>query len=257
MKGVWEGLLNGLEPCRLVTLIGGGGKTSLMYYLVSQWKGRGCKAVAATTTKLSGVRKENHRFRFVASLEEGKGQLALANQTRELSTLVYGEDEMQPGKIKGLPGSWLDAFAQTFPDTLLVVEGDGSAGRSLKGHMSHEPVIPATSPLVIVIVGADVIGKPLCTEFVHRPERAAELAGSFLGSTVTAKTIRNLLVHPEGYLHNCPRHSQVVVFINKVETEADREQVRPLVEELAACGHPQIQGIILGSVRQQRFSWSG
>lgn len=58
----------------------------------------------------------------------------------------------------GIPREWIDELAIEYPETLFIV-GDGSAGKSIKGHLAHEPVIPSRSSLVIVVVGIDSVGE--------------------------------------------------------------------------------------------------
>lgn len=252
---MWQNLLEPLAACPMVTLIGGGGKTSLMYYLVEAWKGQGKAALATATTKLSGSLPPGHELRLAPSFVSACREVRLARDSALLCTLALKAMEDRVPKLSGVPAVWLDELAKTFKDTLFVVEGDGAAGKPLKGHLDHEPVIPASCPLVIAVVGADVLGKPLQADWVHRPERAAELAGVSLNSPVTARVISNLLVHPEGYLHSCPTHSRVIVFINKVESAAEQSKVQPLITEILRCKHRQIQGIVIGSVQTGVFSW--
>ncbi len=56
------------------------------------------------------------------------------------------------------------------------MEADGSAGRPLKAHALHEPVIPPESSQTIFVAGASGFGLPVFNA-AHRPERYAELAG--------------------------------------------------------------------------------
>jgi molybdenum cofactor cytidylyltransferase len=250
---VWKDLILGLEQPRLVTLIGGGGKTSLMYYLAGLLTAGGHAVIATTTTKLASHEQPGFRFAAAQSLEQAEAQVAKALRQHEAVTLVSGQDAGNAAKMAGVPPAWLEALARQFSDTIFIVEGDGAAGRPLKGHQAHEPVIPEASRVVVAVIGVDVLDKPLSAEWVHRPERVSELTGLPLNSPVTEEAVVRLLQHPEGYLRNCPEPSLVVPFINKVETPEDEAWAETLTEAVLAVGHPKIGGIISGSVQRGIF----
>lgn len=250
LHSVWESLLAGLEPPRLITLVGGGGKTSLMYYLVAGLKARGVPAVAATTTKIFPPQGGDHRVVLAGSLDEARRAVALVRESSRIVTLASsGGGE----KLVGLDPVWLDTLAAENADMVFVVEGDGAAGFPLKGHLAHEPVVPASTRLLIPVVGIDAIGQPLAAGHVHRPERAADLAGAAPGQPISTQTAARLLLHPDGYLHNCPPTARVVPFVNKAENEPDLTVAQRLAADVLAAGHPAVDGVVYGSVRAGTF----
>lgn len=248
---VWEEMISGLQPPRVITIIGGGGKTSLMYYLQSGLNLVGLMAVAATTTKL--CREASCCYVPIASLAEGCEAVETVLGQDRLITLVAGVAAGESAKMAGISPDWIDRLAGRFPDTVFLVEGDGSAGKPLKGHLAHEPVIPASSGLVIAVVGIDALGVPLTEVGVHRPERVTELTGVEPGMPVTVQSVVRLLLHPDGYLRQCPPASRVVPFINKVESPEQHRQAQKLAAAILAGRHPQVEAVVIGSVRRQAF----
>src|SRR5262249_30183945 len=110
-----------------------------------------------------------------------------------------------------------------------------------KAPATHEPVIPPETPLVVPMVGADVFGKTLDAESVHRPELVSALSGAPLGSTITSDVAARVLAHRDSGLKGLPSAARVAVVINKVEP-------------LAGCGPAQktakalLRGRTMGSV---------
>lgn len=255
MREIWSKLILSIQPPRVVTIIGGGGKTSLMYYLLTVLKGDGYTAVGTTTTKLSKEHWSGNYFSQIPSIEAGYQAVKEARDRQEHVTLVSGEDPKNPGKVVGISGKWIDQLATICRDVVFVVEGDGSAGKPLKGHLAHEPVIPSSSSLVIPVIGIDSVGVLLNLQGVHRPERICELTGAIPDSLVTSETITQLLFHPRGYLHNCPEHNLIVPFINKVESVSQYQQGEELARQILNTEHPQIGGVIVGSLRQEEGVW--
>jgi probable selenium-dependent hydroxylase accessory protein YqeC len=96
-------------------------------------------------------------------------------------------------------------------------------------------------------VGADVFGKPLDAEHVHRPELVSVLSGVPLGKPVTPEIVSRVLAHPKGGCENVPAGARVVALINKVETLADREPARETAERLLR--EPAIESVVLATAR--------
>lgn len=246
---MWEDLLRQLPFPPVVTLTGGGGKTGLMYYLVTQLASEELPAVATSTTKLSAY---GHSFTEIHHWWEGIQWLKnLSTAPRSVTTLVMGQDKDNPAKMLGIPSHWVDRLAAQFPNTYFLVEGDGSAGRSLKGYYSHEPVIPNSTRLLIPVIGIDVLGAPLSDIYVYRAERVSQMLKVPLGKPITEEMVVRLLFHPEGYLRKCPSHCSVVPFINKVEGQAALSQALNITKGILS--YCRVDQVIIGSLKRKKF----
>lgn len=177
----------------VTAVIGGGGKTTLLSVLGRELSARG-RVALCTTTKI---------FPFPG--------LPCAQTAEELARLAgerlicTGTEVPDTGKLTVLPVP-IAQLAREFD--YVLVEADGSAGRPLKAHAPHEPVIPAEAGNVILVVGASGFGRPV-REAAHRPERYAALAGAGLEEPVSP-AMAAAVVRAEG-LHDR-------VYINQVET---------------------------------------
>lgn len=255
MQEIWKNLILNIDVPRVVTLVGGGGKTSLMYYLLRIMKDAGYTVIATTTTKLSSQQLRWNNFIQIDSVDAGYQAIQEAKGMGDHVTLVSSQDIQLPGKMLGIPGEWIDQLAIRCKDVIFIVEGDGSAGKSLKGHMEHEPVFPSSSSLVIPVIGIDSVGAQLNAQGVHRPEKICELTGVIAQSLVTIELITKLLFHPQGYLHNCPKHNLIVPFINKVESVIQLQQGMELAQQILVSKYPKLGGIIIGSLLQEEAIW--
>ena len=153
----------------VTAVIGGGGKTTLLSVLGRELSARG-RVVLCTTTKI---------FPFPG--------LPCAQTAEELARLAgerlicTGTEAPDTGKLT-VPPVPIARLARAFD--YVLVEADGSAGRPLKAHAPHEPVIPPEAGSVILVVGASGFGRPI-REAAHRPERYAALAGAGLEESVS------------------------------------------------------------------------
>ena len=238
---------------QVITLIGGGGKTSLLHLWARCLKENGFPVVTTTTTKLcSNTSPTGFSWAPADNLPAAKAWIQKSIHTDEILTLIGGHLPAE-GKAFGVPADWIDQLCQDYPEIIFLVEGDGSAGRSLKGHLAHEPVIPASTSLLIPVVGLDVLGQPLNSEQVHRPEVLSGITGAHLGAPIEDSTILAALLNEKGYLQQTPEKSAVLPWLNKLETFHLQKAGLQLSQQLLAARHPQIRSVVAGSIHQNCF----
>ncbi len=238
---------------QVITLIGGGGKTSLLELWARCLKENGFSVVATTTTKLCcDESPAGFAWATAESLPAAKAWLQKSIHSTEIITLIGGHLPAER-KAFGIPADWIDQLSLDFPDIIFLVEGDGSAGHSLKGHLAHEPVIPASTSLLIPVVGLDVLGQPLNSEQVHRPEVFCEITGAQLGTPIEVSTVLAALLNENGYLRQAPGNAAVLPWLNKLETFHLQKAGLQLSQQLLAARHPQIRSVVAGSVHQNCF----
>ncbi|MCI8537469.1 MAG: putative selenium-dependent hydroxylase accessory protein YqeC [Oscillospiraceae bacterium] len=197
----------------VTAVIGGGGKTTLLRVLGEALAQRGERALLCTTAKfLPFPGLEN----LVSPTEED-----IQATFRRHHLIAAGAPVPGTGKLAGLelPMARLAALAD-----YVLVEADGSAGRPMKAHAPHEPVIPAEANQTVLVIGASGFGQPIF-QAAHRPERYAALAGVSLDAEVTPE-IAAAVIDAEGFADR--------VLVNQVETAEQIAAARRL-EELLAC----------------------
>jgi probable selenium-dependent hydroxylase accessory protein YqeC len=160
---------------------------------------------------------------------------------------VIGPTNPGDGKADGVSLDLFRRLRSWCPGVCILNEADGSRMRPFKAPAEHEPVIPAETTLVVPLVGADVFGKPLDAEHVHRPELVSALSGAPLGTPITPEIVACVLAHPEGGRKNAPAGARVVAVINKVESLPDRKPARETAERLLR--EPAIESVVLAAVR--------
>jgi molybdenum cofactor cytidylyltransferase len=237
----------GMTGDEVVALVGGGGKTTAMFRLAREVVDNGGRAITTTTTRI-----------FAAQIALAPIHVPAADATRESiwgglaahrHVLVIGSTDRRTGKAEGLSLDLFRRLRAWCPDACFLNEADGSRMRPFKAPAEHEPVIPEETTLVVLVVGADVFGKPLDAEHVHRPELVGALSGALLGTPVTPEIVARVLAHPEGGRKGVPAGARVVVLINKVEQLPDRTPARETAERLLR--ESTIQSVVLTALRGQ------
>ncbi len=261
----------------IITLVGAGGKTTLLRRLGEEARAHGVRTLLTTTTRMW-----QHQFEAIAPHAYAPSQDAALAAARNLAAgdvLMLARAPMPAeGKVTGIPPSWVDALAQAQAADLIIVEGDGSRERPLKAPAPHEPAVPQNTALFVVVAGWRGVGRPLGERTVHRPDRFARLAGIRVGEPISPNAVARVLAHREGGLKGSPAHARRVLLINQLDTEAALEAARALVHRaplwppppaeppyreivLAALAHPvpvyevhgRVAAVVLAAGAGERF----
>ena len=239
MAGLRESL--GARAGDVVAVAGAGGKTTLIYKLAAEARAAGLSVLVTTTTHM-GRLHEAATGPILTDAEadvERAVEAALAEQG--LVTLLGRR--LRDDKLEGFPPERVDELAGRAD--LLLVEADGARARSLKVPAAHEPVIPSSTSLVVVLAALDVLGHPLDEARVHRVELVSEATGRRVGETLDENAVAAALRHPVGYPSRIPSGARSVVFLNKVEDEG----MRAAAERIALMLVPPYDAVVAGTAR--------
>jgi probable selenium-dependent hydroxylase accessory protein YqeC len=229
----------GLQEREVISLVGGGGKTTLMFRLAKEIPLQ-YRVVITTTTKIYVPSPDKYPLILLDKKEMPvKG---LEEYLRKGLRPVVGSGLLENNKLNGISSEQLNSL-QNYADFTLA-EADGSKGMSLKGHLDFEPVIAGSTTVLLVVIGADIFGKTLDNKYVHRPEIVSKLTGHKMGSMIDAEMIAELITHPEGILRDSPSIARVVPFINKADRLENQAEGRRLGRLLLG---EKIRKVILGS----------
>ena len=218
----------GIARRDVVSVAGAGGKTTLVYRLADEARQAGWRVLVTTTTHMGWLPETVTGPVFVeAEGDPGEG-LAAALRDEGRATLLGRR--VREDKLEGVRPERVDALASCAD--LLLVEADGARGRSLKVPAPHEPVVPRSTTLMIVVVALDVLGEALSEERIHRLELAAAVSGTALGEAVDEDTVVTCLRHTSGYPSRLPHGARSAVFLNKVEDQDGRAAAARIARRL-------------------------
>jgi molybdenum cofactor cytidylyltransferase len=254
----------GIEQGDVVSFVGAGGKTTTAMRLVVELAEARQSVVFTTTTKiLEPVLAEDERLvlseqpetvlKIVPELLTQRLKVFLAVRRLEETDSALDKDLDYPfpvraNKLQGVAPEMVDRLAAALPELVILNEADGAKHRSLKAPAAHEPVVPASTTLLVPMASLHVLGKPLGDEHVFRPERVAALSGTALGELVTVDTVATVLTHPQAGLKGLPPQARVVPLLNQWEGEAASEEAREVAE--LVLRHERIQRVVVASLRQ-------
>lgn len=140
-----------------------------------------------------------------------------------------------------LPGAWFSAKVQESPQKykgvskkefddemkkrrlegsgscLFLCEADGAKMKPLKAYADHEPVIPTSTDLVLILFGLTGLGRPLTEDIVHRSEIFSQWTGLGLNETIEFEHLCRTL-DSGAYLKDIPPTARVAAVFNQANT---------------------------------------
>jgi probable selenium-dependent hydroxylase accessory protein YqeC len=237
-----------IRPGEVVSLVGGGGKTTLMFALARELTLDGGCVVTTTTTKIIEPSPSETPLLLLEADEEELMRLLLDNVDK-YRHITLASGRLTSGKLNGVSPEFVVELAGLSQVSYIVVEADGAAHRSLKAPNSTEPVIPFNTSLVIPVVGVDAVGCRLTGEDVFRPEIVSDLLELPLGEVITAEAIAFLITHHQGIIKGSPKGARITPFINKMDLDEGLSKGRDLADKVLAIRHPQIERVVLGQAQ--------
>lgn len=245
-------IFNGSGPAAagpvVITLVGSGGKTSLIWFLARHFsQSRGLlKILVSPSTKMFPPLRPEHALHCYY---DG------APPVPAMGITLAGMLNKKTGKLEALPPAELQQTAGAYD--LVFIEGDGSRGLPLKGWADHEPVVPPFTTFTVGMLPLWPLGKPVNREIAHRLPLFRTLTGAdegealgldhfaalISGNTKNAEhsTVRSLFTAARG---------KKLLFFNQIEDEAAFSGAYRLVLSLPPEFRFGLHKIIAGSVQR-------
>lgn len=201
-----------------ICLVGGGGKTTVMYELAAAWAACGRRVLVLTSTHILCPADGS----FAADVP------AVQNLWQQRRYAVIGTPELSTGKLTAPPQDLYEAL-QLQADVILC-EADGSRHHPCKVPAAHEPVLLPDSDIVLAVAGMDALGNSL-QQACQRPQLAAELLGCGAEKILDAQMLTVLLLSEQGSRKNVGTRTYYIV-LNKcdlIKAAQQEEMLRLLV----------------------------
>ncbi len=275
-----------VEDGDVISFVGAGGKTTAALRLMEELVGIQMPVVFTTTTKILEPIPSENEYLFLADEEETLAQVPelltrypkvflAKRRLAEVDPAALGESDrdypMRPNKLAGVPPSLVDHLAlrlglrraqssrsgqacpepsrraQRLSQAVILVEADGARHRALKAPAAYEPVVPASTTILVPMADLTVLGKHLAEEHVHRPELVASLTGVALGEPVTVEMVATVLSHPHGGLKGLPEQARAIPILNHRSEDHPLDEARQIAR--LVLQNERIERVIIASLR--------
>lgn len=197
-----------------ICLVGGGGKTTVMYELAAAWAACGRKVLVLTSTHI--LQPADGSFAADAA--------AVHNLWQQRHYAVIGTPELSTGKLTAPPQDLYEALK--LQADVILCEADGSRHHPCKVPAAHEPVLLPDSDIVLAVAGMDALGRPLA-QACQRSQLAAELLGCGAEKILDAQMLTVLLLSEQGARKNVGKRAYYIV-LNKCDLLKAAQQEKML-----------------------------
>lgn len=223
-------------PRGITSIVGGGGKTTLMLRLARELSASGARVIATTST---------HIFP-----PEGVATLTGANDS-DLKDALFRErlvclgTPAEHGKLAApqVAISALPALAD-----YVLVEADGAKQLPVKAPAAHEPVIPEGTKLVVAVAGLDALGQTVGNA-AFRPALLAALIGANEAHALTPGDLARVLTHENGQRKGVLQSMRYCVLLNKAENEA---ALRAALEIAFYMERDHVERVVIAALKHRK-----
>lgn len=232
MRGIENMILNNK---RCIAAVGGGGKTSLLYYLAEKFSQKGKRVVISTTTHMGYDSKRP--FAVWGDWQKFQENIELYGYTVTGELPEYAQEVKRcPAKTGGkgpvkftspMNANWTEVVNMC---DILLIEADGAKRLPIKVPADHEPVIPHEADLVIAVVGLDCLGRRI-QDTCHRPHLVSALLGKTDSDILTAEDVSVICTSEKG-LRKGVGDRDYLVLLNKADTAGLRNQAIQIEQKL-------------------------
>lgn len=231
----------------IITIIGAGGKTSLMFSASSLLR-NDYKVLVTTTTHI--YVPDNNLYDEIIMLSDFENE-SYNNilQNNKNGVYVIGSHIVNNSKIKGLTFDILDKIIPYFD--VVIIEGDGSKEKSLKGWNDNEPVIYPKTTKTIGIVDISSIGININEENIHRVRKFLSIINDDLSKNVQPKHLKKVILSENGLFKIYK--GEKILFINKVENVNNTINALNIIKDIKKENQSYIDKFIYGSIFNNEF----
>lgn len=175
----------------LISVVGAGGKSTLIEAISDDFIAHGKSVLITTTTH---IRKPNNYASSLNELDQ------LLKDTKGARKIYFGIPVTEKGteKLKAPEEDVLTTIIEKYHMPILI-EADGARGKHCKAPAEYEPVIRPESDIVIGVVSSECIGGKIA-EKSHRPEMLSRLLKKGINDIITDKDLETIFYNSDGLM---------------------------------------------------------
>lgn len=233
-----------LKDKEMISAIGGGGKTTILFALAKELFKAGKKVFLSTTTKIFLPEEEETKV-IIASEDEILKRL---KKEGFKSILVAGREVVEGNKIAGFTKEFYNYLFEIKVFDYILIEADGSKRKPIKFHASYEPVIPELSTKVLGVIGLDSLGKRLDNQIFHRAEEFCREFGYEIEDNIDERMVTRLIIDEKGLFKTSPLNSKKILILNKADDREKQKWAFRIINEIdKSCWKENLEKVIITS----------
>ncbi|WP_326910105.1 selenium cofactor biosynthesis protein YqeC [Sedimentibacter sp. MB31-C6] len=210
-----------IEKGDVISIVGSGGKTTLMFQLANSLKNK-YRVLITTSTKIFRPSVDKYDYIYT-SFDDYKNNKV---EYKSGITVVSKDYNYENNKLLGIDDNILKSIINDFDVT--VIEADGSRNLPLKGWKNHEPPILSKTNKTIGIIPIDVLGKKISKENIYGYEEFQNFVNN--EDIVNKEIIGRICSSKVGIFKNSM--GKRYLLINKADSDEDLKNAHYLANYL-------------------------
>lgn len=150
----------------VITVTGGGGKTSLLFAIGRELSEKNLPHVITTTAKICIADIPEDQCLVSRDMNQVITQL----KNKPEKEWIIGRELEDYQKVSGFSDDDLERLSRSLNPLVILNEGDGSKRKPYKFYADYEPIIPRTTTKIIHVIGAEVLFQKINDEYFHRSQ---------------------------------------------------------------------------------------
>lgn len=234
-----------MKDYSIISIVGSGGKTTLMYLLANELKAEN-RVLISTTTKIFVPTKEEVDF-----LAIGEEEYSSIKINKKNGIYAYGKSVNKDNKLIGIEKEKIKTLTSDF--RYILIEADGSNRKPIKGWNNTEPVICEETNLTIGVMSLEVLGLEINDDNVHRRFEFNNITNSSLGENIKVKHLIEVIFNKSGLFKYSK--GKRILFLNKEEM-IDENNLNLIIDEIVRRNERDklLDKIIYGSLKNKTYT---
>ncbi|MCI8294222.1 MAG: putative selenium-dependent hydroxylase accessory protein YqeC [Hespellia sp.] len=208
----------------VISVVGAGGKTTLVMRLKEEYRSNGERVVVTTTTHM----REPDLDAFLSEPSKKRMQQILNQEGWVFAGFPVGN-----GKVSMMPEWFLnELLAEKIP---VLIEADGARNLPLKFPAAWEPVLHPATNVVLGVMGLDAVGC-MFAEVCFRSELAAEYLHKRPADPISCEDLCRIGLSIWGLRKDVREGMRFHIILNKADTRKRREYGEEIARRMAEKG---------------------
>ena len=205
---------------KTVSVVGGGGKTTVIRKIMDECRNAGIPCAVSTTT---------HIQKCDAGYFLGKPSVEMFRQIMIKYGVVWMGKETTDKKLTAFPDTYIKEISNE--PGMLLLEADGAKRLPVKAPAEHEPVICAQTDIVLNVYGMSAVGKKL-KDGCFRVKEMEQILGKTEEDILYPEDIVTLAVSQRAGRKCVADDMEYQVILNQVDTEEQKEMAVKIAEAI-------------------------
>lgn len=204
----------------VVSIVGGGGKTSTMNELAKELKNMNYKVLVTSTTAIMMPKKEEFDYLYIQKETDIEKEI---ENLEEGTITVLVKEFIRQDKVKGLEIEFLDNIIKRNIFDIVIIEADGARMKTIKAPREDEPLLTKYTTKTIGVFGIDSIGLRINDNNIHRAEMFLKIIEKEENDILDDEDIVKLIESDKGIFKKSKELEKYLI-VNKCDSKKDYDK---------------------------------